>query len=146
MKLFKKICERSLDFKGCGLFRISDSREGRLDHHPLCSPGSHREKYLWTGHLSYLGKGENPLVDSAFVLHQFGRSRSQARRSYRRFIVEGLTEVHQEKYYRVKDQRYLGEDEFVEEIEGQKRSHEPVYWEIPLAWIPTLVFSLNTTG
>jgi putative transposase len=93
------------------------------------------EKYPWTGHLSYLGKEKNPLVDSAFVLHQFGRSRSQARRSYRRFILEGLTEVHQEKYYRVKDQRYLGEDEFVEKIEGQKKSHEPVYWEIPLGEI-----------
>jgi chromosomal replication initiation ATPase DnaA len=44
-------------------------------------------------------------------------------------------EVHQEKYYRVKDQRYLGEDEFVEKIEGQKESHEPVYWEIPLGEI-----------
>jgi len=95
------------------------------------------EKYLWTSHLIYLGQGKSPLVDSAFVLRQFGRSRSQARRRYRQFIQEGLTEVHQEKYYKVKDQRYLGEDEFVEGIEGQKKSHEPVYWEIALeeiAW------------
>ena len=44
-------------------------------------------------------------------------------------------EVHQGKYYRVKDQRYLGEDEFVEEIEGHEKSHEPVYREIPLGEI-----------
>ncbi len=39
---------------------------------------------------------------------------------------------HEQKYYQVKDQRYLGEDEFVEKVEGLKKSHEPSYWEPPL--------------
>ncbi|MBI5968600.1 MAG: hypothetical protein HY882_12190 [Deltaproteobacteria bacterium] len=32
----------------------------------------------------------------------------------------------------MKDQRYLGEDEFVEKTEGLKKSHEPAFWEIPV--------------
>ncbi len=90
------------------------------------------EKYPWTGHLSYLGRDEKGLVDVGMVLSQFGRSKSLARRRYRDFVREGLKERHQEKYYRVKDQRYLGEDEFVEKIEGRKKSSEGEYREIPL--------------
>jgi len=90
------------------------------------------EKYPWTGHLSYLGKGRYPLVDSALVLSQLGRSRLQARRRYQQFVLEGVSEVHQEKYYKVKDQRYLGGDEFVEKVESLKRGSEPVFWEIAI--------------
>jgi len=39
---------------------------------------------------------------------------------------------HEQKYYQVKDQRYLGEDEFVEKVEDLKKSHEPSYWEVPV--------------
>jgi chromosomal replication initiation ATPase DnaA len=46
--------------------------------------------------------------------------------------LEGLGEVHQEKYYRVKDQRYLGEDEFVEEVEKLSESQGIGYWDISM--------------
>ena len=44
----------------------------------------------------------------------------------------GMSTWHEEKYYQVKDQRYLGEDEFVDKVEGLKKNHEPRYWEISL--------------
>jgi len=90
------------------------------------------EKYPWTGHLSYLGKDKKDLIDVGMVLSQFSRRKGLARRRYRHFVWEGLKERHQEKYYKVKDQRYLGEDEFVEKIEGMRKSAEGGYWEIPL--------------
>ncbi|MBI5967013.1 MAG: hypothetical protein HY882_04025 [Deltaproteobacteria bacterium] len=93
------------------------------------------EKYPWNGHLSYLGKVKDDLVPADLVLSQFGKNRSLAHRRYQQFVLDGLTAGHQEKYYKVKDQRYLGEDEFVEKIEGLRKSHEPAYWEIPLAEI-----------
>ena len=89
-------------------------------------------KYPWTGHLSYMGKGRVNLVDEDFVLSQFGEKQSLARRRYRQFVLEGLAMGHQKKYYEVKDQRYLGEDEFIDEIERQKSSSYPGIFEIPM--------------
>jgi len=44
------------------------------------------ERYSWTGHLSYLGKVRDGLVEEDFVLGQFGHNKSLARRRYRQFI------------------------------------------------------------
>jgi putative transposase len=90
------------------------------------------ERYLWTGHLSYLGKGKEGLIDEAFVLSQFGEKKFVARRKYQQFILEGLQSGHEKKYYEVKDQRYLGEQSFIEGIEGEKRDRENVVYDIPI--------------
>ena len=90
------------------------------------------DQYLWTGHLSYMGKGKADLLDKELVLGQFGKGRNQARRRYRQFVFDGLALGHQKKYYEVKDQRYLGEDEFIDQIERIKTSAEPALFEIPL--------------
>jgi len=55
-----------------------------------------------------------------------------ARKRYRQFVSEGRDRGHEQKYYRVKDQRYLGEDEFVEKVEGLRKTHEASYWEVPV--------------
>lgn len=68
----------------------------------------------------------------ALVLSQLGKSKALARRRYRQFVLEKRNEAHQEKYYKVKDQRYLGEDEFIEKVEKLKKSQEPVHWDIPI--------------
>jgi len=90
------------------------------------------EDYAWTGHLSYLGKREEDLIDEGFILDQLGGDRSSSRRSYRRFVWEGMKGGHEEKYYQVKDQRYLGEDAFVERIEMEREKPEDWIYEIPL--------------
>jgi REP element-mobilizing transposase RayT len=41
------------------------------------------EKYSWTGHLSYMGKGKVDLLDKDLALSQFGKSKYLARRQYR---------------------------------------------------------------
>jgi putative transposase len=90
------------------------------------------EDYAWTGHLSYLGKGRKGLIDEGFVLDQFGGSRSMARRRYRQFVWEGISEGHEEKYYRVKDQLYLGEDGFIDQIKMEKKESEGWVYDMPL--------------
>ncbi len=90
------------------------------------------EDYGWTGHLSYLGKGEEGLIDEGFVLGQLSEKRSLARRRYRRFVWEGISMGHDRKYYEVKDQRYLGEGSFIERIEGERTKPEDGFYEIPL--------------
>ena len=79
------------------------------------------ERYLWTRHLSYLGKVKDSLIEEDFVLGQFGKNKSLARRRYRRFVMEELHSGHQEKYYEVKDQRFLGEDSCIDRIEVWKK-------------------------
>jgi len=90
------------------------------------------ERYLWTSHLSYLGNGKEGLVDTDFVLGQFGGNKPIARRRYREFILEGLDGGHQEKFYEVKDQRYLGDEDFINRIEDQKRRAKSVIYDIPI--------------
>jgi len=102
------------------------------------------ERYLWTSHLSYLGKVKDGLIEEDFVLGQFGERKSLARRRYRRFLLEELHSGHQEKYYEVKDQRFLGEDSFIDRIEVEKGDRENVVYDIPIEVIAQKVS--RTTG
>jgi REP element-mobilizing transposase RayT len=90
------------------------------------------EDYVWTGHLEYLGKGTDSLIDEELVLDQFGDRRSLGRRRYRRFVWEGISRGHEEKYYRVKGQRYLGEDSFVERVEKERKEPQSWVYEVSL--------------
>ena len=45
---------------------------------------------------------------------------------------EGISSGHEEKYYQVKDQRYLGEDNFIERIEMARKEHENWVYDISL--------------
>jgi hypothetical protein len=65
-------------------------------------------------------------------LDQFGGSKSVARRRYRQFVWEGISEGHEEKYYQVKDQLYLGEDGFIDQIKMEKKESEDWVYDIPL--------------
>jgi hypothetical protein len=90
------------------------------------------EKYPWTGHWSYMGKGKVDLLDKDLVLSRLGKSKYVARRRYGQFVSDGLSMGHQEKYYEVKDQRYLGEEEFIDQIEREKSRADRVIMEIPM--------------
>jgi len=84
------------------------------------------EDYAWTGHLSYLGRVTQDLIDEGFVLDQFSENRSLARRKYHEFVREGISSGHDERYYEVKEQRYLGGEDFVDRVEKERR--EPDGW------------------
>jgi hypothetical protein len=90
------------------------------------------EKYLWTSHLRYLGKVKDDLIEEDFVLRQFGKKKAIARRRYRQFVMEQVDSGHQEKYYEVKDQRFLGEDDFIDGIEVEKKDREDLVYDIPI--------------
>lgn len=84
------------------------------------------EDYTWSSHLAYLGKKKEPLIEEGFVLEQFSDNRSLARRRYQQFVWEGISGDHEEKYYRVKDQCYLGEENFINRVEEERK--EPKDW------------------
>lgn len=79
------------------------------------------EQYKYSGHrLCLAGKPTN-VVDPTLVLKLSG-----GRGAYQRFVLDGLGEGHKEEYYELRDQRFLGPEEFArgfrEEGEGQKES------------------------
>jgi REP element-mobilizing transposase RayT len=73
-------------------------------------------RYRWSSVGAYLGRSGPVKVDTQEVLRQFGSQVGTARRAYQRFIEEGMKQGHDEKYYQTLDQRFLGEDSFVQEI------------------------------
>jgi len=68
------------------------------------------EGYVHSGRLSYLSGAPN-IIDARPILALLGGPKR-----YERFVLEGMSEDHNEAYYSVEDQRFLGEEGFGEEI------------------------------
>ena len=74
-------------------------------------------RYPWSSHRAYLGEQTPVQVDTGVVLEQFHRQVRFARKAYQQFLREGLSLGHQAQYYETVDQRFLGDDRFLEEIQ-----------------------------
>ena len=74
------------------------------------------QDYVYSGDQAYrLGKG-TPIVEPRAMLKMLG-----GRSGYKKFIRDGHDDGHREEYYEVAEQRFLGDEKFVEEL---KRSYE----------------------
>jgi len=69
------------------------------------------ERYPHSGHNSYLMNGTAKIVEAGPILRLLG-----GKKGYEGFVLEGMSESHNEDYYAVKDQRFLGEEGFGEEL------------------------------
>jgi REP element-mobilizing transposase RayT len=69
------------------------------------------ERYRYSGHNRYLTDGTAKIVETTPVLKLMG-----GKKGYERFVLAGMGEEHNEAYYAVEDQRFLGEAGFGEEI------------------------------
>lgn len=77
-------------------------------------------EYQWSSYGGYVGKTQEPKwLDSAAVLEHFSGNLREARRQYRRFVLEGIEEGHKEEYYEVLEGRFLGDKEFAEETKAK---------------------------
>ena len=72
------------------------------------------DDYPYSGHPEYCGVRASEALETSRVLNMLGGSQS-----YQRFIQEGLRDGHREEYYAVKDQRFLGEERFIEKLKAQ---------------------------
>jgi len=77
------------------------------------------ERYLYSGHNSYLTNGTAKIVEVVPILKLMG-----GKKAYERFVLEGIGENHNEAYYAVEDQRFLGEEGFGEEISRNGEEHD----------------------
>ena len=80
------------------------------------------EDYPWSGHRAYLGLETIPWLTTDWVLSQFSKRLTLARRAYGRFVQEGKGGLHQEQYHRGlgRDSRILGDDDFMDRMLGRK--------------------------
>jgi len=72
---------------------------------------SKAEQYRYSAHGAYLKATASEMVNPGPVLKLLG-----GRAAYRRFVQDGIGEGHKEEYYEVKDQRFLGSEEFGERV------------------------------
>ena len=78
-------------------------------------------KYRWSSHGAYLGRSGPVRIHAAAVLGDLNHRVGQARRAYLRFMAEGKGSGHQAIYYDVWDQRFLGDQKFIEQIDQEIR-------------------------
>lgn len=77
------------------------------------------KQYRWSSHGTYLRGKDGGGIALEEVLSRWSKRRAEAVRRYRNFVLEGLGEGHREEYYKVKEQRYLGDAEFIERVERE---------------------------
>ena len=73
--------------------------------------------YRWSSHAAYVGRSSPVQVNTAAVLGIFHRQVGPARQAYRKFLQEGLAQGHQDRFYETVDQRFLGDEGFIEEAD-----------------------------
>ena len=77
------------------------------------------EGYAHSGHRRYLIDGPANIIDARPILELLG-----GKKAYERFVLDGMSEDHNEEYYAVEDQRFLGEEGFGEEISREAGERE----------------------
>lgn len=97
--------------------------------------------YAWSSHHAYLGKarGIDRCVQTEWVLSQFSSKRSEALRRYRQFVLEGITVGHREELYAAKEQHYLGDDQFVDQVNRMIERERPATVRIGIGEIERAV-------
>ncbi len=73
--------------------------------------------YRWSSHAAYVGRSSPVQVNTAAVLGIFHRQVDPARQAYRKFLQEGLAQGHQDRFYETVDQRFLGDEGFIEAVD-----------------------------
>jgi putative transposase len=73
---------------------------------------------------AYLGEATPITIETEPVLGQMGNAVGKARRAYLQFVQEGLGSGHEKKYYQTIDQRFLGDQEFVEKVASKAKDNE----------------------
>ena len=81
-------------------------------------------RYRWSSHRAYMGESGSVQVASTSVLEHFHRQLGPARQAYRRFMKEGLPRGHDDRFYETVDQRFLGDERFLDTV--AQRTASPV--------------------
>ena len=104
-------------------------------------------RYPWSSHGQYLGKLGPVHVEAGTVLESFHRQVGPARQAYRQFLRAGLSQGHQAQYYETVDQRFLGDERFLGDIQRKTALTHEVTVEGPKVPFSRLLPAVaQTTG
>lgn len=78
------------------------------------------DEYPWSSHHAYFRGASGGLVEVGVPLSLMASDRKRAVARYRTFIADGVGEGYREDLHAVREQRFLGPDDFIEEV-GAKR-------------------------
>lgn len=78
------------------------------------------DEYLWSSHRTYLEGRSSAWLEVEMPLGCLDRSRKKAVSAYQEFVREAQRTGHREDLYEVKEQCYLGDDDFVGKIENRQ--------------------------
>jgi len=88
------------------------------------------EEYPWSSYREYVRDGRGGLVDGSFVLSQFSDIKWRAIRVYERFVRGQMAVGHREDLYRVRDQRFLGDEGFVDRVVRERKDGPSYVYDI----------------
>jgi len=97
--------------------------------------------YPWCSYRSYVRERKDDLVERDFLLAQFSGNKNVAMRQYERFVKGRMGQGHREDFYELKDQRFLGEENFVDNVHRQLNEELPFVYDISLGHIVSEVSS-----
>ena len=97
--------------------------------------------YVWGSYRTYFKPHSEDLVDTAYLLGQFSSNAEVARNRYRRFVEDRLDQGHRDDFYAVKEQRLLGDENFVERIHRTAKEETPHFYEVSLSELVSYVSS-----
>ncbi|MFZ5876932.1 MAG: transposase [Nitrospirota bacterium] len=104
-------------------------------------------RYPWSSHRAYLGDETPVHLETATVLSHFHRQVGAARKAYQQFMREGLPTGHQSRYYETVDQRFLGDERFLDAMTRQTTLHHDVTVKPPRVAFPRLLAAVaQVTG
>jgi hypothetical protein len=73
--------------------------------------------YPWSSYKAYASGGADDLVDQRAFLLQFSKVSFQARKGFVQFVKSRMGQGKREEFYQAKDQRFLGSEDFVGEVQ-----------------------------
>ena len=77
------------------------------------------EEYPWSSYRGFIGRGKKEeWVEYSGILSEFGRDQTRARRGYRKYVEEGLSQEAQSPLGGLRGGLVLGGEAFVEKIKG----------------------------
>ena len=98
-------------------------------------------KYRWCSYRSYVRENKDDLVERDFLFAQFSQNKKVAMKEYERFVKGRMGQGHRGDFYELKDQRFLGEEEFIENVHRQLNEEPPFVYDISLGQIASEVSS-----
>lgn len=83
-------------------------------------------------------------VETAAALDTFHRQLGPARRAYRRFLLDGLALGHQDRFYETVDQRFLGDERCIKEVDRRTAASRNVVVSPPRVPFRTILTAVAT--